>query len=91
MLVRALRAGLIRSLEQLLLALSDRLNSPGLNPGRYGERINHYTVLGTIQAMYGLAPLAHSADQQPINDIWHYETVPPTADRLPLPGGLLIK
>lgn len=28
-LVLALRAGLIRSLERLLLALSDRLNSPG--------------------------------------------------------------
>ncbi len=62
-----------------------------VNPGRYGERIDHYTVLRTIQAMYGLAPLAHSADQQPINDIWRYETVPPTADRWPLPGGLLIK
>lgn len=62
-----------------------------VKPGRYGERINHYTVLRTIQAMYGLAPLAHSADQQPIDDIWRYETVPPTADRLPLPRGLLIQ
>ena len=26
----------------------------GIRPGRYGERMNHYTLLRTIEAAYGL-------------------------------------
>lgn len=39
-------------------------------PGRYDERIDHYRVLRTIEAMYGLPPLARSADVPPITSVW---------------------
>lgn len=39
-------------------------------PGRYDERVDHYRVLRTIEAMYGLPPLGHSADVPPITGIW---------------------
>jgi acid phosphatase len=39
-------------------------------PGRYTARINHYTVLRTILAMYGLPPLGETADETPITGIW---------------------
>ena len=44
--------------------------------GSYTERINHYTVLRTILAMYGLPPLAHAAEEAPITGIWHFDSTP---------------
>ncbi len=41
-----------------------------VNPGRYAERISHYSVLSTLLAMYGLAPLAEAAATPPISAIW---------------------
>jgi hypothetical protein len=41
-----------------------------VKPGRYGERIDHYRVLRTIEAMHDLAPLGHSAEAAPITSIW---------------------
>jgi acid phosphatase len=41
-----------------------------VEPGRYSERIDDYTLLRTIEAMYGLPPLGLSADRQPITAIW---------------------
>jgi acid phosphatase len=41
-----------------------------VKPGRYHDEINHFTILRTLQALYGLPPLARSADEQPITDIW---------------------
>jgi len=41
-----------------------------VSPGRYDERIDHYRVLRTIEAMYGLPPLARSADVPPIASVW---------------------
>ena len=38
--------------------------------GRYGERIDHYTVLRTIEAMYDLPTLGKTAGIRPIDDIW---------------------
>ncbi|HEY3777282.1 MAG TPA: alkaline phosphatase family protein [Rhizomicrobium sp.] len=38
--------------------------------GQYGEKIDHYTLLRTIEAMYGLKPLGHSAGLKPIRDVW---------------------
>lgn len=49
-----------------------------VQPGRYAQRINHYTVLRTILAMYGLQPLAKSADETPITGIWHFDNKPAT-------------
>jgi hypothetical protein len=41
-----------------------------VKPGRYGERIDHYRILRTIEDMYGLAPLGRSASVDPITDVW---------------------
>jgi hypothetical protein len=41
-----------------------------VEPGRYDERIDHYRVLRTIEAMYGLPPLGFSIETAPIDDIW---------------------
>lgn len=41
-----------------------------VKPGRYDERIDHYRVLRTIETMYGLAPIGHSAGVEPIIDCW---------------------
>jgi phosphatidylinositol-3-phosphatase len=41
-----------------------------IRPGRYGERIDHYTVLRTIEAMYDLPTLGKTAGMRPIDDIW---------------------
>lgn len=43
---------------------------PMVKPGRYAERITHYRVLRTIEEMYGLPHLAHSAETAPISDCW---------------------
>jgi acid phosphatase len=43
---------------------------PMVKPGQYGEKINHYNVLRTIEDMYGLTPLGNSATAKPIKDVW---------------------
>jgi hypothetical protein len=39
-------------------------------PGRYPGRIDHYSLLRTIEDMYGLTPIGKSADATPITGIW---------------------
>ena len=39
--------------------------------GAYGETVNHYRLLRTIQSMYGLAALGSSANYTPITDAWN--------------------
>lgn len=41
-----------------------------VKPGLYGEQISHYSVLRTIEAMYGLPLLGESARVSPIVDVW---------------------
>jgi phosphatidylinositol-3-phosphatase len=41
-----------------------------VRPGRYAERITHYSVLATIEAAYGLARDGAAASTAPITDIW---------------------
>jgi hypothetical protein len=41
-----------------------------VKPGQYSETINHYNVLRTIEAMYGLSALGNAAQAQPITDVW---------------------
>lgn len=48
-----------------------------VQPGAYAERIDHYTVLRTLQDAFGLAPIANSASATPLLDIWKSDT--PTA------------
>ena len=43
---------------------------PMVKPGRYGQHIDHYNVLRTIEDMFGLKPLGHSANAKPITGIW---------------------
>jgi acid phosphatase len=43
---------------------------PMINPGQYSNRIDHYNVLRTITDMYGLSAIGHSAEAQPIVEIW---------------------
>jgi len=47
-------------------------------PGQYGETINHYNVLRTIEDAFGLMPLGASATAAPITDVWTGNR-PPTA------------
>lgn len=41
-----------------------------INPGNYSERIDHYTVLRTIEAMYGLPGIGSAANRSPITDVF---------------------
>jgi len=38
--------------------------------GRYSESIDHYSVLRTIEDMYGATPVGNSASSSPITDVW---------------------
>jgi phosphatidylinositol-3-phosphatase len=41
-----------------------------VRPGRYAERITHYSVLATIEAAYGLPHDGNAATATPVTDIW---------------------
>ena len=41
-----------------------------IKPGSYGESINHYTVLRTIEAAFGLPGIGSAAGKSPITDVW---------------------
>jgi phosphatidylinositol-3-phosphatase len=41
-----------------------------VRPGRYAERITHYSVLATLEAAYGLRRDGNAASAVPITDIW---------------------
>jgi acid phosphatase len=43
---------------------------PMVRPGNYDRRIDHYCVLRTIEAMYGLAGIGHACDARTIGEIW---------------------
>ena len=38
--------------------------------GSYSEAINHYTVLRTIEAAFGLPGIGSAASKSPITDVW---------------------
>ena len=42
----------------------------GIRPGRYAERMNHYTLLRTIEKAYGLQPLGRADTVRPLSTIW---------------------
>jgi hypothetical protein len=42
----------------------------GVKVGSYSESINHYTVLRTIEASYGLPGIGNAASKSPILDVW---------------------
>jgi len=39
-------------------------------PGQYVETINHYTVLATLEALYGLDAIGGATAKTPITDVW---------------------
>ena len=41
-----------------------------VKPGSYDETINHYTVLATLEAMYGLDAIGGAAGKTVITDVW---------------------
>jgi hypothetical protein len=45
-----------------------------VKPGTYGETINHYGVLRTLEDMYGAAYAGASATATPITDVWTTST-----------------
>jgi acid phosphatase len=42
----------------------------GVKPGLYSEPVDHYRVLRTIEAIYGLAPIGNAAKATPITGTW---------------------
>ncbi|MEV8610757.1 alkaline phosphatase family protein [Amycolatopsis sp. NPDC051373] len=46
------------------------LTGPMIRPGTYPEPVNHYRLLRTLEAIYGLPALGHAADTKPIIDVW---------------------
>jgi acid phosphatase len=41
-----------------------------VRPGSYAEHVDHYTILRTLEAMYGLHPLGAAADRRPLTDVF---------------------
>lgn len=41
-----------------------------VKPGRYSERVDHYRVLRTLEALEGLGSVGKAAATRPITDIW---------------------
>ena len=41
-----------------------------VRPGRYRERITHYSVLRTLEQAYGLRHDGHAASMRPITNVW---------------------
>jgi phosphatidylinositol-3-phosphatase len=42
----------------------------GVHPGTYPVRVDHYTILCTVESWYGLPPLAHAADATATTGVW---------------------
>jgi hypothetical protein len=59
---------------------------PMVVPGSYSEMINHFNVLSTIEAMYGLPPAGASATAAPITDIWQPPQLSVSAPPSPTAG-----
>ncbi|MEY9874793.1 hypothetical protein ABH931_004293 [Streptacidiphilus sp. MAP12-33] len=41
-----------------------------VKPGHYGELLDHYRLLRTLEAAYGLTPVGESAKRTPVTDVW---------------------
>ncbi|MFJ4654518.1 alkaline phosphatase family protein [Nocardia sp. NPDC088792] len=46
------------------------ITGAGVQPGRYPELLDHYRLLRTLGALYGLSPIGEDAQRTPITDIW---------------------
>jgi hypothetical protein len=50
---------------------------PMVKPGKYGESINHYSVLRALEDMYGLSHAGAASTANPITDVWSASAPPP--------------
>jgi hypothetical protein len=50
--------------------ISTILYGADIRPGTYGEPINHYSVLSTVEQLYGLPKTGLAATTPPITDTW---------------------
>lgn len=48
------------------------LTGPMVRPGSYAEPVDHYRLLRTLEALYGLPALGNAASRNPISDVWQY-------------------
>jgi hypothetical protein len=53
---------------------------PMVQPGSYGQAINHFNVLRTLEDMYGLPAAGASATATPITSIWQFSSSPGVFD-----------
>lgn len=51
-----------------------------VRPGRYAEHVDHYTILRTLETMYGLHPLGAAADRRPLTNVFRQPTLIRRAD-----------
>jgi hypothetical protein len=51
-------------------AIATFLVGPMVDAGDTAQRIDHYSLLRTIEEMYGLPPIAEAANRGPISGIW---------------------
>jgi hypothetical protein len=45
-----------------------------VKPGQYSEKINHYSILRTLEDMYGLRYACNAASADPITDTWFFSS-----------------
>ena len=55
--------GTVKSIPTIIVGANVR-------PGVYGERLDHYDMLRTIEDMYGLPALGRAASASPLKTIW---------------------
>ena len=46
------------------------LVGPMVKPGTSAQRVDHYSLLRTLEDMYGLPPLGRAAEAAPIDGVW---------------------
>jgi hypothetical protein len=61
--------GTVKSIPTIIVGANVR-------PGVYGERLNHYDMLRTIEDMYGLPALGRAASASPLKTIWKNSPIP---------------
>lgn len=61
--------GTVKSIPTIIVGANVR-------PGVYGERLDHYDMLRTIEDMYGLPALGRAASASPLKTIWKSSPIP---------------
>ncbi|WP_081655261.1 alkaline phosphatase family protein [Amycolatopsis orientalis] len=48
------------------------LTGPMVRPGSYAEPVDHYRLLRSLEALYGLPPVGGASNRSPISDVWQH-------------------